>query len=113
MIDADLADPKRRLPDLHGRHRWCTHLPPDPRDRQSRFLASHEGQLDYLASCAGVCAAIPATRNVGAILQHCCVHYRDVHQRTHQEEEASGTAQEALRRRKGWPKHYWKDRGVL
>lgn len=87
------------LPRLHGSDCWGQDVPPDPRYRQGRLLAGHESQLDHFANLLGLCTAIPTTGDLGAILQHCGLLHRHVHQHSHKEEEACSSQEEALWRR--------------
>lgn len=52
--------PKRHLPNQHGCHRWCPHLPPNSRHRSRGLHARHESQLDIVAPCARFRAGLPA-----------------------------------------------------
>ena len=93
-----LAHPEQRLPDLHGPHCRRPHIPPGPRNRQGWLHACHEGQLGRFAHLAGVRPAIPARNHLGTLLQHNRLRNWNLHQRTHQEEEARCSEAKALRR---------------
>ena len=90
----DRAYPKHSLLDLHGHHRRCPGLPPDPRDRARRLHARHESVLGDISSRLGLRASLPAARDLGAVLQLHQLRDRHVHQRAHEEEEAAGLEEE-------------------
>lgn len=94
ILHTGLSHPKRRLFDLNGRHRRRPHIPSDPGHSSRRLHARHEGLVDYVATCPGICSGIPATRDVGAFLQLHWVRDWNVYQRTHQEEETAGFEEE-------------------
>lgn len=90
-ITTGLPDSKHGLSVLHGRDCGRPDFPPGPRDRQGRFHASNEGQLDHLALGARLCAEIPAGTCVGAVLQPHRLHHRHICQHAHQEEASRGS----------------------
>lgn len=55
-----LAHPEHRLPVLDGGHRGRAHHSPGPRHRPRGIHARHEGQLDHLADCPGLCPVLPS-----------------------------------------------------
>jgi hypothetical protein len=63
---------------------------------ESRLHASHEGQLDLIASVSCIRAEIPATRNLGTILQFSLVLHWHLYQLRDQEEAHCGI-EEAVR----------------
>lgn len=83
-----VSDPKFRVPRIHGHYCRGKDVPPGQGYRQGRLHASHEGQLDYLATCPGICAEVPARAYVGAFLQHYSLRHWNLYQRSYQEEEA-------------------------
>ena len=87
-----------RLPYLYGHHRRCPHLPSSACHSANRLHASHEGYLGHIPNLPCLCAAVSPSRDLGAFLQHCRLLHWNLHQLTHQEEEAGRFEEEALRR---------------
>ncbi len=89
--------PEYSLPDLDGNHRRCQDIPPSPSYGQGGFHACHEGQLDHLATCFGVCPEVLTRAYVGSLLQHRGVRDWNLYQCTHQKEEAGCIEKEGMR----------------
>lgn len=97
ILSIDCSNSKHSLPRQYGCDCGCPNIPPNPCHRQSRLYARHEGVLDHLSHCIGICAEVPAGIPVGAILQLCSFRHRNLHQHTHQEEAPCCVEEEGRR----------------
>lgn len=91
------SNPEHSLPSQYGRDCRSSNIPPDSRYCQSGLHASHEGLLDHLPDCFGICTEVLARVSVGAILQLHRIRDWNLHQHTHKE-EATRCAKEEGRR---------------